>query len=148
MAVKTGIRRCNDIAADLPVTASVVLVTTGLNTPIGVSQRIHYKAYLPISVGAAGGVRAQVVVPAGGVAFNAEFQLNNTVAPSVTVAQQVASAAFTNALANAGNHTLLIEGTVVNGLTAGTLDIQFAQNTSDATPVTLFRGAWVEFTIL
>lgn len=139
-----GIRNVYQLAANLAVAASAALVTAGLKSPIAAGQTQKLRYWLPFSVGAAGGIRAQVVVPAGGTAFVATFHLVNTVAPSMTGAAQVASAAFTNALANAGNHFLIIEVIVVNGATAGDVDLQVAQNTSDATAMTLLRGATVE----
>jgi len=72
--------------------------------------------------------------------------LINTVAPTITTAEQTASAAFTNAAANAGNHWLEIEGTVVNGVNAGFIDAQIAQNTSDALSLTVLRGGIMEVT--
>lgn len=135
-----GIRTAFVTTADLPVNASTVLVSTGLTSPIAAGQTQVIRAVLPITVGASGGVKVQVAVPAGGAAFVASILLANTVAPSVTVAQQLASAAFSDALANAGNHYILIEATIVNGATAGNVDIQIAQN-SAANTTTLKRGA-------
>jgi uncharacterized protein (DUF697 family) len=142
-----GVRTFYRSAAALAVTASVVPVTTGLTSPIAANQTQHLRFWVPISVGAAGGVRAILVVPAGGVLFNVTIKLFNTVAPSLTTAIQAASAAFTSALANAGSHWLEIEACIVNGTTAGNVDLQMAQNTSDATPMTVLRGASADVVI-
>jgi len=136
-----GIYNVFDRTTDLPVTASAVLVTAGISSPIAANQRQFLRYHLPISVGATGGVRIQLVVPAGGVAFIASIRLNNTVAPAVVVAEQIASAVFTNALANAGEHYIIVDAVVVNGITAGNVDMQIAQNTADALTLTLRRGA-------
>lgn len=143
-----GITNSYRVAADVPVASSVALVTTGLTATLAANQTMHFKVHLPFSVGAAGGIRVQPVIPAVPANYEASILLANTIAPSVTVAQQAASAAFTNAIANAGSHYMIIEGTVTNGATAGTLDIQFAQNTSDPAACTVLRGAWMETTIL
>ena len=143
-----GIRKCFDTVANLVVTNSAALITTGLTAAIAVNQRMKIKVYIPFSVGATGGVRVQIVTPAGIVVFTMFIQLNNTVAPAVTVAQQVASAAFTNALANAGNHCLELEGEITCGATGGNIDVQIAQNTADALSLTVLRGAWMEVTTL
>lgn len=135
-----GIRNYFQVGADIVVTSSVALVTTGLTSPIAASQTQKIRAWIPFTVGATGGVRAQIVVPAGGTLFEASIKLFNTVAPSLTTAEQQASAAFTNALANAGDHWLEIEATIVNGATAGNVDIQMAQNTSDVLSLTIKRG--------
>ena len=143
-----GIRNFFKVAADVVVTNSVALVTTGLTSPIAANQTQKIRAWIPVTVGATGGVRLQIVVPAGGVIFQATIRLNNTVAPSQTIASQQASAAFTNALANAGTHWVEVEATIINGATAGNVDLQFAQNTSDALSLTVLRGGTMDVTIL
>lgn len=136
-----GLRSFFTVVANIVVTSSVAPVTTGLTSPIAANQRQKIRAWIPITVGATGGVRCIVVVPAGGTIFEATIKLFNTVAPSLTTAEQQASAAFTNALANAGDHWLEIEATIINGATAGSVDIQAAQNTSDPLSLTIKRGA-------
>ncbi len=135
-----GIRRFFQKTADQVITSSAALVTTGLTSAIAANQTQTLRWWVPFSVGATGGVRAQIVVPAGGVIFNATIKLFNTVAPSLTTAAQAASAAFTNAAANAGTHWLEIEATIVNGTISGNVDLQMAQNTSDALSLTVLRG--------
>ena len=144
--MSVGIRTAFITSAAVPFAANIVPGTVGLTSPIAAGQTQKFRAWIPISVGAAGGVRAIVVPPAAGTLFNVTFKLYNTVAPSLATAIQSASAAFTNALANAGSHWLEVEGTIVNGVNAGNVDIQLAQNTSDATPMTVLRGAEMEVT--
>jgi len=139
-----GIRTFFQTVANLVVTNSAALVTTGLTSPIAAGQTQRVRFWVPFTVGATGGVRAQVVVPAGGTIFIASIALYNTVAPALTTATQAASAAFTNALANAGTHWLAIDATIVNGATAGNVDLQMAQNTADALSLTILRGATLE----
>lgn len=139
-----GIRQYFNVNANIVVTNSNVLVTTGLLLPVGANQNIKCKWWLPFSVGATGGIRAQVVVPAGGTLYQVAIKLFNTVAPSITTAFQTASAAFTNALANAGNHWLEVEAIIINGATAGNIDLQVAQNTADALSLTILRGGSLE----
>lgn len=115
---------------------------TGIRVAIG--QTVKVKYWVKFTVGATGGIRLQLVVPAGGTIFSATIRLNNTVAPSSTIATQQASAVFTNALANAGTHWIEVEAVIVNGATAGTIDLQMAQNTSDALTLTILRGATVD----
>jgi uncharacterized membrane protein YfcA len=142
-----GIRTFFKVAANIVVTNSVALVTSGLTSPIAAGEQQKLKFWLPFTVGATGGVRAQIVVPAGGTLFVAAVKLINTVAPSQTVAAQAASAAFTNALANAGTHWLEIDATVINGNTAGNVDLQVAQNTADALSLTILKGGTLEVVI-
>lgn len=142
-----GIRTFFAKVANQLFTTNVVLATVGLSSAIAAGQSQKIRAWVPFSVGATGGVRLQLVVPAGGVLFNATIKLFNTVAPSLTTATQAASAAFTNALANAGTHWVEVEATIVNGATAGTIDLQFAQNTSDALSLTVLRGGTMDVVI-
>lgn len=142
-----GIKNFYAKVANQVITASAALVTTGLTSPVAAGQSQHIRFWVPFSVGATGGVRLQLVVPAGGAIFNATIKLFNTVAPSLTTAAQAASAAFTNALANAGTHWVEVEATIVNGATAGNIDLQMAQNTSDALSLTILRGAVADATI-
>lgn len=135
-----GIKKFLAVIADVVITSSAALITVGLTSAIAAGQRQKIRAWIPITVGATGGVRLQVVVPAGGVVYHATIKLYNSVAPSLTTAAQNASAVFTNALANAGTHWLEVECYVLNGATAGNIDIQLAQNTSDALSLTVLQG--------
>ena len=138
-----GLRTSYKVAADIPVAASTALVTTGLTSPIAANGKQKFRAWIPITVGATGGVRLQVVVPAAGALFLTTIKLFDTVAPALTTAIQTASAAFTNALANAGNHWLEVEGYIENGATAGNIDIQMACNTA-ANQLTILKGGWMD----
>jgi len=142
-----GIQRFFSVLANIVVTNSAALVTTGLTSAIAANQRQALKFFVPLSVGATGGIRAQIVVPAGGTLFVAAIKLINTIAPSQTVAIQAASAAFTNALANAGSHWLEIDAIVINGATPGNVDLQMAQNTADALSLTILAGGSLEATV-
>lgn len=141
-----GIQVSFFVAADVLFTSSAALATVGLTSPIAALQKQKFRAWIPITTGATGGVRVQVVVPAGGSVYHASIRLNNTVTPLITPASQNASAVFTNALANAATHWLEVEGYVVNGATAGNIDIQLAQNTSDALSLTVLQGGSMEVT--
>jgi len=143
-----GIKVTAIILAAIAFTSNVVLASVGLNPSIAAGQTIKARWWVPFTVGATGGIRCQIVVPAGGVLFNATIKLYNTVAPSLTTASQAASAAFTAAAANAGTHWLEVEATIVNGATAGTVDLQIAQNTSDVLTLTVLRGGFCDVTKL
>lgn len=140
-----GIKTSAIVTAAVAFTSNVTLATVGLIADIAAGQTVKGRWWIPFSVGATGGVRCQLVVPAGGTIFNATIKLFNTVAPSLTTAAQAASAAFTNAAANAGTHWLEVEATIVNGATAGTIDLQMAQNTSDVLTMTVLRGGFADF---
>jgi hypothetical protein len=139
-----GLRKAFQVAANVPFTSSVALLTVGLTSAIAAGQTQHVRAWIPLTVGATGGIRAQIVVPAAGTLFEATIKLYNTVAPSLTTAIQNASAAFTNALASAGSHWLEIEAYVLNGVNAGNVDIQLAQNTTDVLTMTVLKGGFMD----
>lgn len=139
-----GLRNFYRIASNIVVTNSAALATTGLTSPIAANQTQHIYAWIPLTVGATGGIRAQIVVPAGGTLFSATISLMNTVAPAEVIATQAASAAFTNALINAGTHWIVLEATIINGATAGSVDIQMAQNTADALSLTILAGGTMD----
>jgi hypothetical protein len=122
------------------VIANNTPVTVGLLSPIAANQTQKFRAWIPITVGATGGVRVIVIIPAGASIINS-VRVNNTVADAVTLDMQAASAAIGNALANAGTHWVEIEGLVINGATAGSIDVQVAQNTTDALTLTVEAGA-------
>jgi hypothetical protein len=143
-----GIRQIYVNTADQVITSSTALETvTGLPVPIAAGQSMKVKWWVKVTVGATGGVRAQVTVPAAGAVYSTSIRLNNTVAPSQTIATQQAQAAFTNALANAGTHWLEIEAVIVNGANAGNVELQMGQNTSDVASLTILRGATCEVVI-
>lgn len=146
MNTRPAIRTAAIIAADIPIASSVAPQSVGLVSPIGAGQTQKLRYWIPFNVGATGGIRAIVAVPAAGTLFLATVTLFNNVAPSITTSVQTASAAFTNAVANAGLSWLLIEATVVNGATAGNVDLQIAQNTSDVLTLTVKQGGFVDVT--
>jgi len=136
-----GIRTFFDTTADIVVTNSAALITTGLTSPIAANQRQKLRWWIPVTVGATGGVRAQIIVPAAGVVFIETFCLYNNTTSTVIVDTLLASAVIGNALAAANEHWLEIQATIVNGVNAGNVDLQMAQNTADALSLTIRRGA-------
>ncbi len=137
-----GLRTTYKVGANIAVAASVALVSSGLTSPIAAGGKQYFRAWIPITTGATGGVRLQVVVPAAGVLFIATIKLFDTITPGITTAIQQASAAFTNALAQAGNHWLEVEGYIENGVNAGNIDIQMACN-SAANQLTILKGGFM-----
>jgi len=140
-----GVRNFYNAAADVVITSSAVLQSVGILSPIAVNEFQKIRAWVKVSVGATGGVRSLVAIPAGGTLLSVTTRLNNTVAPSTTTS--VANTVFTNALANLGTHWLEIEAEVQNGATAGNVDIQIAQNTSDVASLTVLKGSSMDVII-
>lgn len=138
-----GIRIAAKVTANVVVTASTVLVTTGLTSPIAAGQQQMIRAWIPFSVGATGGVKLQIILPAAPTSIITTITLIDTVTPAQIVALQTTSTPFSNALAVAGSHWLKVEATIVNGVNAGTVDIQMACN-SAANALTVFAGSWMD----
>lgn len=126
------------------------LANTDLIIQIGASQSFIGKAFLPFTLaGAASGAQVQVTVPAGGVAYLLGYEIINGNSATVVAADIItASAAFSNALANATDHYISFDLTVVNGTTAGNITVQFAQLVTDAAAATLLAGAFITGTLL
>lgn len=117
------------------------------NIQIAANQRMHLRFYIPITVGAAGGAKFQLTGPAAPAFVNISAQIVNTVAPSITPATANAfSTSIGDALANAGTHFLLIDVGIRNGATAGTIALQMAQNSSNATALQVLETASVDIT--
>lgn len=141
-----ALRAAAVITTAIAIASNVVPASVGLVSPIGANQTQWLRYWIPFTVGATGGIRANVNVPAGGTIYQATFKLFNNVAPSITTSMQAAAADFTNAVANAGDSWLEIALLVVNGATAGNVDLKMAQNTSDVLTLTIKRGGFVEVT--
>lgn len=143
----SGIQNSAVLTAPVAIATDVVPDTI-LSVTIPKLLRAKIRIWLPFSIGATGGIRAQLTNSGTGVAsaITTTIILVNNVAPSITTAVQTALAtAFTNVLANAGNHWMIIEATLKNSA-AGTaiINLQVAQNTSDALTLTLLTGASME----
>jgi len=143
-----GIRTIYATTADVPLTSDQVVGTIGLTAAIAANQTMKLKIWIPITVGATGGFQFQIVVPAAPTLVRSTTSFVNTVAPAIVTSIQATSVAVGNALANAGSHWVEVDAIVVNGATAGNVDIQVAQNTSDVLTLTVLRGATMEVVAL
>lgn len=135
-----GLRKFYSVLANVIFTTNVVLGTVGLTSPIAKNERQKLRFWVPFSLGATGGCNVQLVVPAGGVIFLATIKYLDVAGNGVVLAAQTASAAFGNALTGASNYWVEVEATIINGAIAGNVDLQMAQNTSDALSMTVLRG--------
>lgn len=144
-----SIRNFFSLTANMVVTASVVLADVpGLTTLLAAGQKKRFRFHLPITLaGTASGAKFRVITPAG-VTLYVESRLMIDVVTATPVFFEgsviTAPADFGATLNVAGNQLVVIEGSVVNGLTAGVLKLQMAQNVSDAGALTLLAGASME----
>lgn len=128
-----------------PVVNSVVLVAvTSMVTPIAANERRKIVITGAFTLGATGGFRFNLAVPVGGVVYNVYWQVREETTPAVFEDIQVAAADFTNASAVASNYWLTMTANIINGSTAGNVQLQFAQNNATANAGTLLRGMMIE----
>lgn len=114
----------------------------GLGLPIAANARQHLRAWVPITVGASGGVRLQWVLSQTATDIWATYAVINTVTPANTQTINNNNNVVTNALADAGNHYIVAEIFILNGAVAGTIDLQFACNTA-AGALVVQRGGFL-----
>ena len=129
-------------SADQTVSASTTFVdATDLTFSIGANAVYHFRAYLFVNTGG-GGIKTAVNGPAG---------LSRLRAGGPSLDYAYASAYDTNITFTASLGFLgLIEiiGVVVNGATAGTFAVRFAQNSSNATGCTVEQRSWLEYRLI
>jgi hypothetical protein len=146
-----GIRSVNVRASNLAIVTNTVLATLGLAVPCGAGSRHHIRWWIPFTEAAGvAGIKAQLVTPAAVASFLMTFFITNLVATHVATdnaALLTASASFTGTGANAGNYLMVVEAELINGVNAGTFDLQVAQGVSDAGTTTILAGAYVEDTL-
>lgn len=128
-----------------PVVSSIVLVNvTSMVTPIAASERRKIEISGAFTLGATGGFRFNLAVPAGGVVYNVYWKVREETTPLDFEDIQLAAADFTNASAVASNYWLTMTANIINGSTAGNVQLMFAQNNSTANAITLLRGMTIE----
>lgn len=120
-----------------------VLSDSELTVPIGTNQRMRGSIMCPVTLaGAASGAQWQITAPAGGSVYQVQYVIINGATNAVAQADIIiASAAFSNALANAATHVMMAEFEIHNGNTAGNVTLQFAQLVANAAAATMLAGA-------
>lgn len=129
------------------VTSSVTLVdATNLSIPLSAGRIYQFQVWAPFTIGSAGGYRFRLVPPTGFTSFAATPRVSNLVNGTSTLSMSYVTNGTTdttNALTTAGTHLYEAQGIVVVGSTDGTLKLQFAQNSSNATAIQLLGTAWI-----
>lgn len=135
-------------SSDQAISSSTVLTdATGLSVILEPNKK--YRFYLNASFNLAGilsGYKFQIVTPTSPTNYLANIQILNGVLGTLlnAVVHTAGSTVINAALATTGNHMLKITGMIENGANAGTLKLQFAQNVSDSSAITLKRGSYLE----
>ena len=147
MANQIGIRTVIFVPTGVTTISNTVLaLVTGLTQAILPNKTWFFKFVIPFSVGATGGVKFQITAPAAPTLYTMTWKLFQFGAPGTLLDAEVqtASAAFANAAAGAGNNYMEANLFLINGATAGNVQLQFAQNSSVAAALTLLQGGWME----
>jgi hypothetical protein len=129
------------------VTSSTALVNvTGLSVNLAANRNYIFEVYLTCSDAAAGGLKAAM---SGTVTVGAGIVYDGWINDGNTVKGQGHATALGTAVANATTTAttglvIQIAGLISTGATAGTLTVQFAQNTSNGTSSTVGGGSWMQ----
>jgi hypothetical protein len=147
---KIGIRTISIVPAGVTTISNVVLATiAALSFPVLAGSSWRLKFFIPITTGATGGAKFQIICPAGPTLYLNTWWLYLAGTPGTLAdtAVQAASASFANALAGAANHCMMAECFITASI-AGTIGLQFAQNSSVAATLTIMAGGTMEVTQL
>lgn len=126
------------LTADLTgVTSSTTLVdATGLTFAIGANETWYYNIYFPLTCSVTGQSKFGITSPSGATGSN--ILLANG---------SVFAAAFGSAITVTGTNTTLmmcLSGYVTSSSTAGNVQLQYAQATSDATATKIKASAFLQ----
>jgi len=137
------IRNFTKVPADV-VLIDDTLISVGLVSNIAKNQAQNFRAWIPFTLGATGGFQLQVIVPAAGVKYAVTINFYDTVGGVLLYDAQTSSAPFGDVLTGAGTYWAEVTGYVRNGVNAGIIDIQVAQNTTDVLTATVLEGASID----
>ena len=125
--------------ADVVVTSNTTLANVaGLSVTLAAATNYKIHAWIPTTAAAAGGIKASLGGTATVTSMVYEGSIDNG---TKTRASALGTVVATSAAATAG--TIEIKGTITSNA-AGTLTVQFAQDTSNASASTVLRGAFLE----
>ncbi len=142
---KIGIRTVSFVPAAVTTISNTVLATiAALSFPVAANTTWWMRFTIPISTGATGGAKFQIVAPTVSAYLNEwAIYLGGSPGTLADTAVQTASASFANALAAATNH-IMTATCFLTTTAAGTVGLQFAQNSSVASTLTILPGGIME----
>lgn len=137
----------NIVDADQTVTNSATLVTVPqLTLPIGINERIIFRATLFYTSTATGDFKYRVDVPASPTLYRLFAEEQAADATSVVCSTISAEADDTILFASGTEGVIRLSGVLQNGSTAGQVLFQFAQNTATAAQSAVIRaGSFLEY---
>jgi hypothetical protein len=142
---KIGIRTVSFVPSGVTTISNTTLANvTGLTFSVLSGTTWWLRFTIPFSTGATGGAKFQVIAPATSVYLNTwALYLAGTPGTLADTAVQTSSAAFSNALAAAATHYMTATCYLTTSA-AGTVGLQFAQNSSVAATLTILQGGIME----
>jgi hypothetical protein len=129
------------VTANFPITSSAALTNvTGLTVNVAAGQAYSFEAVLFTTANASGGVQAAIAGTATATSIEYEGELTSGGAiVNQTRANALGGAVCASTSTTAG--TIWISGTILVNA-AGTLTVQFAQNSSYGTASNVLAGSW------
>lgn len=128
--------------ANQNVTNSTTLVdATDLSLSVEANRRYAFRAVLHFNCGATSGARVAVAAPTGNIIYQVIFS-NPTTGAAAAGGRATASGTAVGT-SGATGYYVVIEGSI-STTAAGTLKVQFAQQTADGTATTLLAGSTFE----
>ncbi len=134
-------------SADEDVTSSTMLQDDNdLKFAIAANEDWVFEFFIIWDAPTAADIKFSITIPSGATG---EWALGRQVGTGDEEPTYIADAAFGSKLAivSTANNTKFgahLWGTVINGSNAGNVQLQFAQNTSDGTPATVFTNSWLK----
>src|ERR1700732_2654371 len=122
----SGILNTQRQSANQGVANSTVLVSaTRLSFALVANERKRFRAVLPFTLaGAVSGLKVQVTNSQASANYLVETQIYNGSTNAVALISVItAQASQSNALANAANHLVIVDGEITQGAAAGTVSI-------------------------
>lgn len=132
------------VAADQSITSSTALANiTAFVAAMEASRAYGFHAQVQFNLaGIVSGFKFGVATPASptNAFYNIKVESSALAIVGIGLSAQVAAA-----LATTGLHMAEFSGVVENGVNAGNLSLQFSQNVSDGSAITIKRGSWMRF---
>jgi len=121
-----------------------------LKLELGKFERAIFRIWLDVLNDADGDLKYKVTVPTNTVSYRArnlvsENPISGAVTEAITFDSNTSGSPEVTATGGDGDLYALITGTITCGNTAGALDLQAAQNTSNATATTIKFGTYLEY---
>lgn len=119
-----------------------------LTFPIGISETWRFRFFLNHLSGTTPDIKYAITVPSGATLRAAVIGINTSAALEL---QEILATATSVALQGTGvtdgthNQYTIIEGYVINSTTAGSVTLQWAQNTADSSDTDVTAGSYVEY---